>query len=65
VNSGKPLPITKRMVWEVYKLVKEKGKAAGVDGQSLMDFADDLENNLYRLESDGVRELLPAAGTAG
>ncbi|MBR0947800.1 hypothetical protein [Bradyrhizobium liaoningense] len=35
MNSGKPLPITKRMVWEAYKLVKKKGKAAGVDGQSL------------------------------
>jgi RNA-directed DNA polymerase len=49
VNSGKPLPITKRMVWEAYKLVKKKGKAAGVDGQSLEDFAGDLENHLYRL----------------
>lgn len=48
MNSGKPLPITKRMVWEAYKLVK-KGKAAGVDGQSLEDFAGDLENHLYRL----------------
>ncbi|MEY9288771.1 hypothetical protein ABH979_001845 [Bradyrhizobium ottawaense] len=48
MNSGKPLPITKRMVWEAYKLVK-KGKAAGVDGQSLEDFAGDLENHRYRL----------------
>ncbi|MGX1356985.1 group II intron reverse transcriptase/maturase [Bradyrhizobium elkanii] len=49
MDSGKPLPITKRMVWEAYKLVKKKGKAAGVDGQSLEDFAGDLENHLYRL----------------
>ena len=49
MNFGKPLPIAKRMVWEAYKLVRKKGKAAGVDGQSLDDFASDLENNLYRL----------------
>lgn len=47
--SDKPLPITKRMVWEAYKLVKENGKAAGVDGQGLEAFAEDLENNLYKL----------------
>jgi RNA-directed DNA polymerase len=49
VTSGKPLPITKAMVWAAYKLVKRKGKAAGVDGQSLDDFANNLEDNLYRL----------------
>ena len=49
MNSGKSLPITKLMVWEAYKLVRRKGKAAGVDGQSRDDFAEDLENNLYRL----------------
>jgi RNA-directed DNA polymerase len=49
MSSGKSLPITKLMVWEAYKLVRRKGKAAGVDGQSLDDFAEDLENNLYRL----------------
>ena len=46
---GKPLPITKRMVWEGYLTVKRKGKAAGVDGQSLEHFSEDLENNLYQL----------------
>ena len=47
--SGKPLPITKRMVWDAYLSVSRKGQAAGVDAQSLLDFAEDLENNLYRL----------------
>lgn len=46
--TDKPLPITKRMVWEAYKLVEGNGKAAGVDGQSLENFALDLENNLYK-----------------
>ena len=49
MNSGKPLPITKAMVWAAYKLVKTKGRAAGVDGQSLDDFANRLEDNLYQL----------------
>lgn len=46
---GKPFPITKRMVWEAYLEVKGKGKAAGVDHQSLEDFEGDLEDNLYQL----------------
>ena len=37
------------MVWEAYLEVKGKGKAAGVDNQSLEDFETNLENNLYRL----------------
>ena len=37
------------MVWKAYQQVKRNGNAAGVDGQSLDDFAKDLENNLYRL----------------
>ena len=49
MSSGKSLPITKLMVWEAYKLVRRKGQAAGVDGQSLDDFVEGLENNLYRL----------------
>ncbi len=49
MTSDKPLPITKRMVWEAYQLVAGNGKAAGVDGQSLDEFAQDLGNNLYKL----------------
>jgi RNA-directed DNA polymerase len=49
VSSDKSLSITKAMVWKAYQLVRWNGKAAGVDGQSLDDFAQDLENNLYKL----------------
>jgi retron-type reverse transcriptase len=49
MTLDKPLPITKRMVWEAYQLVARNGKAAGVDGQSLDEFAQDLGNNLYKL----------------
>jgi len=47
--SSKSLPITKRMVWQAYLEVKGKGKAAGVDRQSIRDFDGDRDNNLYRL----------------
>ena len=45
----KPFPITKQMVWEAYLEIKGKGKAAGVDQQSLEDFNTNLADNLYRL----------------
>jgi len=49
VTEAKPFPITKRQVWEAYKRVKTNQGGAGVDGQSLAEFAEDLENNLYKL----------------
>jgi len=49
LNQAKPFPITKRQVWEAYKRVKANQGGAGVDAQSLAEFAEDLENNLYKL----------------
>jgi group II intron reverse transcriptase/maturase len=49
VDKAKPFSISKRMVWDAYKLVKAKRGAAGVDEQSIEQFEADLENNLYRL----------------
>ena len=49
MNQAKPFPITKRQVWEAYKSVKANQGGAGVDEQSLAEFAEDLENNLYKL----------------
>ncbi len=37
------------MVWEAYRRVKANKGAAGVDGQSVEQFEQDLRNNLYRL----------------
>lgn len=47
--SSKSLPITKAMVWQAYESVKSKGMAAGVDGQSLDAYGQNLKANLYQL----------------
>jgi RNA-directed DNA polymerase len=49
LEQAKPFCITKRQVWEAYKRVKANKGAAGVDGQSLAAFEQDLEGNLYKL----------------
>jgi RNA-directed DNA polymerase len=49
LKQAKPFCITKRQVWEAYKRVKANKGAAGVDGQSIDVFDEDLVNNLYKL----------------
>ena len=49
MNTAKPFPIIKRQVWEAYKRVKANQGGAGVDGQTIQAFDEDLENNLYKL----------------
>jgi retron-type reverse transcriptase len=49
MSETKPFDIPKRLVWEAYQRVKANKGAAGVDGQSIDEFAQDLTNNLYRL----------------
>ncbi len=46
MDKAKPFGITKREVWEAYKRVKANRGAAGVDGQSIGEFEEDLSNNL-------------------
>ena len=48
-SQVKPFDIPKSMVWEAYQRVKANKGAAGVDGQSVEQFEQDLRNNLYRL----------------
>jgi group II intron reverse transcriptase/maturase len=49
LNQAKPFPITKLQVWEAYKRVKANKGGAGVDGQTLKMFEEELRNNLYKL----------------
>lgn len=45
----KSFDIPKTMVWEAYQRVKANKGAAGVDGQSVEQFEQDLKGNLYKL----------------
>src|SRR5689334_15713128 len=48
-SSGKSFEIPKMLVWEAYLKVKANKGAAGVDRQSLADFAVDEKRNLYKI----------------
>lgn len=48
-RSAKPFGISKRDVWDAYKRVKANRGAAGVDGQSIAEFDENLKSNLYKL----------------
>jgi len=48
-SKSKSFEISKWEVWEAYLKVKGNQGAAGVDGQSLVDFETDLKNNLFRI----------------
>ena len=47
--EDKSFQIPKQLVWEAYRRVKANKGAAGVDGQSMTDFEEDLRNNLYKI----------------
>jgi len=49
MGNAKPFCISKRDVWNAYARVKANHGAAGVDGQSIARFEEDVANNLYRL----------------
>ncbi|MBI3320134.1 MAG: group II intron reverse transcriptase/maturase [Candidatus Omnitrophica bacterium] len=47
--EAKPYVIPKQLVWEAYQRVKANQGAAGVDGESLTAFEQDLKSNLYKV----------------
>lgn len=49
MNRAKPFCISKWEVWEAYKLVKANKGAAGVDGQSIAEFEENLKDNLFKI----------------
>ena len=49
MSEAKPYQISKRLVWDAWKQVKENRGAAGVDGISIAAFEKDLKGNLYKI----------------
>lgn len=49
MNEAKPFQISKKQIWDAFKRVRANRGAAGVDGQSIADFEEDLKNNLYKV----------------
>ena len=47
--TSKPYAIAKQVVWEAYQQVKANRGAAGIDGQSMEAFEQNLQGNLYTL----------------
>jgi group II intron reverse transcriptase/maturase len=47
--EAKPFSISKQLVVTAYRLVKANRGAAGVDGESLRAFEEDLKDNLYKV----------------
>jgi RNA-directed DNA polymerase len=48
-QSAKPFSISKNDVWDAYKRIKANRGAAGIDGQSIAEFEENLAENLYKL----------------
>lgn len=49
MNKTKPFDISKQLVMQAWKLVKENDGSAGVDQQSIADFEMNLKDNLYKI----------------
>ncbi len=49
MDKPKPYAISKGLVYQAYERVKANRGAAGVDGESLRMFEEDLKNNLYKI----------------
>ena len=47
-SQGKPFEISKRVVWEAYLRVKANKGAAGVDGQTIEQYEQNLKDNLFK-----------------
>jgi len=49
LSKAKPFSISKHAVLDAFKRVKANGGAAGVDGESIVEFERNLKGNLYKL----------------
>ena len=49
MSKTKPFVISKGQVMYAFELVKANAGAAGVDKQSILEFEENLKDNLYKL----------------
>jgi group II intron reverse transcriptase/maturase len=49
MSQTKPYVISKWQVWRAFELVKANEGAAGIDKQTLADYEENLQDNLYKL----------------
>ena len=49
MDKTKSYDISKQVVWEAYKKVKANKGSAGIDGESMEQFEENLKDNLYKL----------------
>src|SRR5437588_13073541 len=49
MTASKPYTISKQVVWEAYQQVKANQGAAGVDGETIAAFEQNLKGNLYKI----------------
>lgn len=49
MNTARPFEISKKLVVEAYREVKEKAGAAGIDQETIEEFDRNLKDNLYRI----------------
>ncbi len=49
MSQAKPYVISKWQVWRAFELVKANAGAAGIDKQTIADYEENLQDNLYKL----------------
>ncbi len=49
MSKAKPFNISKAVVWDAFQAVKANKGSAGVDGLTVKDFEEHLEDNLYKI----------------
>ncbi len=49
MKESKPYKISKQVVWSAYKRVKANRGSAGIDGQAIEEFEENLRDNLYKI----------------
>lgn len=49
MDKAKSYEISRHKVWEAYELVKANKGAAGVDGESIQKFEENLKDNLFKI----------------